>query len=522
MNWRFPLSAKILLWFFLNLLLLGAAFYLFFRGQFHMGLDTLLTGQAGERVEALSSIISDELQAAAPEERAEVLQYFGQSYGLQLVLVRPDGGLLAGAALPLPPEVRARLSSFGPPPMRPPLDVRERAQRPRRDNEPALRDGGGAQPPAPRPGAAPLQRPPMRADGNALQPPPTPDGPRHNRPKFMVRTAAPAGYWVGIRLPMFDRNHPEAQQQLLLMFSPTLSGGGLFIDFKPWLLVGFGAVLFSVLFWLPLIRGITRSIKQLTAATGQIAEGHFEVRVSERRRDELGRLGAEINSMAARLDGFVAGQKRFLGDVAHELCSPLARMQIAIGILEQRAESAQQDYVRDVREEVQEMSNLVNELLSFSKASLREKAVQLQRVPLAELARRVAQREAGDGDQVRVQIADDLTALAEPDLLARALANLVRNALRYAGDAGPVVISAEAGGQGVAVRVSDAGPGVPAGALHKIFDPFYRLEASRSRDTGGIGLGLAIVKTCVEACQGSVSASNREPSGLQVELLLKT
>ncbi|MCX7010924.1 MAG: HAMP domain-containing sensor histidine kinase, partial [Kiritimatiellaeota bacterium] len=481
MNLRFPLSVKILLWFFLNLLLLGAAIYVFFRVQFHMGLDTLLTGQAGERIEALSNIIFDELRAASAEERTEVLQYFGSSYGVQILLVRPDGGTVAGDTLSLPPEVREQLGRFGPPRMRPPQML-------------------------------------PRADDAPLQPlPPLPEGTRAPHPKFMVRSTAPAGYWVGIRLPPFDRGHPELQQ-VLLLFSPTLSGGGLFIDFKPWLLVGFGAVLFSVLFWLPLIRGITRSIKQLTAATGQIAEGHFDVRVDERRRDELGRLGAEINSMAARLDGLVVGQKRFLGDVAHELCSPLARMQVALGILEQRAETAQQAYVNDVREEVQEMSNLVNELLLFSKASLREKAVQLQRVPLAELARRVAAREAGAGDKVQVQMADDLTALAEPDLLARALANLVRNALRYAGDAGPVFISAEPLEQDVVVRVSDAGPGVPEDALQKIFDPFYRLEASRNRDTGGIGLGLAIVKTCVEACQGTVTATNRAPSGLQIEI----
>jgi two-component system sensor histidine kinase CpxA len=280
-------------------------------------------------------------------------------------------------------------------------------------------------------------------------------------------------------------------------------------------------VLLSVLFWLPLIRGITRSIKQLTEATGRIAEGHFDVRVDEHRRDELGRLGAEINSMAARLDGFVTGQKRFLGDVAHELCSPLARMQMALGILEQNAKDAPQDYTKDVREEVQEMSNLVNELLSFSKASLHNKSLQLLRVPLAELARRVAAREGGGGERVQVRIADELAALAEPDLLARALANLVRNALRYAGDGGPILITAEAADPGVAISVSDSGPGVPEEALQQIFDPFYRLEASRSRETGGVGLGLAIVKTCVEACQGSVTAANRQPSGLQVTLRLK-
>jgi two-component system sensor histidine kinase CpxA len=485
MNLRFPLFAKILLWFFLNLLLLGAGFYLFFRVQFHVGLDALLTGQAGERIEALASIVFDEFQAAATEDRDEVLRYFGSSYGMQLLLVRPNGELVAGKGPVLPPEVRERLAGFVPPFVR--------------------------------------MWPPFRND--VAHPPPDvavppPDELRRTRPKFMVRSREPAGYWVGIRLPPMELNRP-AQQLVLLLYSPTLSGGGLFIDFKPWLLAGFGAVLLSVLFWLPLIRSITHSITQLTRATGEIAEGRFAVRVDERRRDELGRLGAEINSMAAQLDGFITGQKRFLGDVAHELCSPLARMQVALGILEQRAEAAQQDYVKDVRDEVQEMSSLVNELLSFSRASLREKAVQLQRVPLAELARRVAAREGG-GDKVQVLVADNLVALAEPDLLARALANLVRNALRYAGDAGPIVLAAEPAEEGVTVSVSDSGPGVPEAALQKIFDPFYRLEASRSRDTGGFGLGLAIVKTCVEACQGSVTAANRQPSGLQVTLRLKS
>ena len=527
MKVRFPLYAKILLWFFLNLLLLAAVFYGFFRVQFNIGLDALLAGPAGERIEALSMVIFDELRSVSAEERTAVLQYFGSNYGVQIMLVRPAGQLLAGAGLLLPPEVRARLADFGPPPMRPakwPPDDSERLMPQRRSDLAVQHDAAVRPPPSIHDHAAPVQRaqpPSARMDGAPLQPTPPADGSAHRaHPKFMVRSADPAGYWVGLRMPAFDGNRPEAQQ-VLLLYSPTLSGGGLFIDFKPWLFVGFGAVLLSVLFWLPLIRGITRSIGQLTAATGQIAEGRFHVRAGERRRDELGRLGAEINSLAVRLDGFVTGQKRFLGDLAHELCSPLARMQVALGILEQRATAAQQEYVQDVREEVQEMSNLVNELLSFSKASLRAQAIQLQRLPLAEIVGRVVEREVRDPGQVRVNIPDGLTALAEPDLLARALANLVRNALRYAGDAGPIVIAAEAAGPEVVLGVSDAGPGVPADALQKIFDPFYRLEASRSRGTGGIGLGLAIVKTCVEACQGTVTAQNRQPSGLRVAIRLK-
>ena len=105
--------------------------------------------------------------------------------------------------------------------------------------------------------------------------------------------------------------------------------------------VGFACVLVSVLFWLPLVRGITHSISQITRATEQIAAGRFDARVATGRRDELGRLGEAINQMATRLSGFVTGQRRFMGDIAHELCSPIARIQMALGILEHRADEKQ-------------------------------------------------------------------------------------------------------------------------------------------------------------------------------------
>ncbi len=130
--------------------------------------------------------------------------------------------------------------------------------------------------------------------------------------------------------------------------------------------------------------------------------------------------------------------------------------------------------------------------------------------------------EVNDGRQIEVNIADDLRAEAEPELLTRALSNLLRNAIRYAGTAGPITIAAEPRDGQVALTVEDCGPGIPEAELQRIFDPFYRLDASRDRQTGGIGLGLAIVKTCVEACQGTVVAANRLPTGLQVTITLRT
>jgi len=258
----------------------------------------------------------------------------------------------------------------------------------------------------------------------------------------------------------------------------------------------------------------------MTRATEQISEGWFETRVNDRRGDELGRLGLAINRMAVRLAGFVTGQKRFLGDIAHELCSPLARIQVALGILEQRTDDKQQTYMHDLREEVEQMSRLVNELLSFSKAGLTPQAVQLEPVNLATTVQRVLEQEAVPTHRLHVQVPDGLTVMAQPELLFRALANLIRNALRYADPAGPITITAERKDDTVIIGVADEGPGIPEESLPQVFDPFFRGEPSRSRTTGGTGLGLAIVKACVEACRGTVSAKNRKPRGLEVLMTL--
>ena len=344
--------------------------------------------------------------------------------------------------------------------------------------------------------------------------------------------------------PGWEGMHHLWITELLRWVKPRLPAGfRAYIGAAPLLAVGAGALIFSVLLWLPLMRGITRALKQTTRATEQIAEGQFDVRVSEKRRDELGSLGQAVNRMAARLAGFVTGQKRFLGDIAHELCSPIARMQMALGILEERASENQSGYVADVREELQHISSLVNELLSFSKASLGAKNVALKPVALAEICARAVSRESRDKGGVVVDVPAALQVLADPELLARAIGNVVRNAIRYAnpvsaetgaqnytyrpknlGDgraAGPVVVSAHRDGAQVFISIADNGPGIPEAALAQIFDPFFRVDTARARETGGTGLGLAIVKTCVESCGGTVTARNRKPNGLEIEIKLK-
>src|SRR5262249_50726227 len=148
--------------------------------------------------------------------------------------------------------------------------------------------------------------------------------------------------------------------------------------------------------------------------------------------------------------------------------------------------------------------------------------VKLETLLLRPIIDRVLAREASAQDRIEVDVPSDVKVLAEPELLERALANVVRNAIRYAGQAGPIAVTASAQGSNVLISVADQGPGVPETALSQIGVPFFRPEASRSRETGGVGLGFAIVKTCVEACQGKLSLRNRQPTGLQVDMTFKT
>ncbi len=643
----FPLPAKILACFFLNLALVAGVAVYVARGQFRFGLESLLTGISGERIQRLSALVVAELNERPRAEWPGILKRFADLHQVQIAAMHNDGSRIAGTIIDPPEAVLKKLNEGAGDPRRPqPLEPRPPRERPDREfrpgppplngpqfegpprggppgdprrgppprpglngefppprdgtfsprpglnnepppksNEPAPANppqgrradgdeetqqaaGDDAQadssddtPPPPREDAQPPReaRPPFPGGGPPPEfrprggPPPRPDGtqpPRDGRrpfadgnpfppepppreppppipgsgqigfPKFIVHAGQPPMYWIGVRTPLPEEDGHPGPPTTLLFALPSLASGGLLLDVTPWLWVGAGVLVCSVLLWLPLVRGITRSVRQMTGAAGQMAQGQFGVRVDNARRDELGRLGESLNHMAGRLGEYVTGQKRFLGDIAHELCSPLARMEMALGVLEQRADSAQGAYVNDVREEVRHMSSLVNELLSFSKAGLRAKDLELRAVALAGLCERVILREAQGKADIAVNVDAGLHVLADPDLLARAVGNVLRNAVRYAGDAGPITIAAATRGAEVLLTITDSGPGVPPETLHRLFDPFYRPETARTREGGGAGLGLAIVKSCVEACGGSVTVRNARPQGLEVMMTL--
>jgi len=502
MKASFPLSLKVSFWLLANLLLLAAVGGGFYVSQFGVGWPSLTHGVLGDQLQSIGDSIASDLQGETEGMRSTIIAARGREYGADFYLFTNDGQPVAGEAVELPRFVRDQLTRGagrgGPGPT---ADLPPRGRPPRGE---ALRGD--------RPPAEDDFRNRPRANG-------LPPADRRSQPggKFLVRTTSPAATWIGLRVPINPGFGPPTPGTVIIRTDSLWTLARL-LRLGPGLAVGAGAFLLSVIFWLPLVGGITRALKRLNRATERIAEGEFTTRVELSRRDEIGQLGHSVNRMAERLDTLVNGQKRFLGDVAHELGSPLGRLQVATEILESRADPALRPQIADVREEVQHMAALVNELLTFTKAGLQAQTAALTPIPLTPLIQRVLAREDFSG-RVIAALADDVSALADPALLERAIGNLVRNSLRYA-PAGAIHLSIRTESSRAVIRVADEGPGVPEAALARLGEPFYRPDAARTSEAGGTGLGLAIVKAGVAACRGTVVFRNRAPRGFEAEITL--
>jgi two-component system sensor histidine kinase CpxA len=501
------LFTKILAWFFLNLILVITVLAIFFTFQPQVNLHAIFGKQSDHRLRTAGMLITHDLNRAVEANWPDILARHAKIHQVDFALVFEDGRCISSTDRDLPDAVitRARgvLQRPSHPDRFPPPPVFHGAQGPPENH--AVDNGGDF-----------LKK---RAMGG--KPPRHPEG-LDKKTRLMMKTRHPTRYWTGIGIPMAPGPlHPPAPA-LLLAVSNSITGNGFFFDPLPWMIVATAMILISALLWIPMVRNITGPLARITLATEEIAKGRFDVAIHEPRADEIGRLARAVNHMTARLAAFVKGQKRFLGDVAHELGSPIARIQFGLGALEQRVQGENQKRVKDVMEDVDHMSKLVNELLAFSRAEMNTKTVRLESIALLPVIQAAVKREATPDVELVIEIDPVIRVLASAELLTRALANLLRNAVKHTGDTGPIHVYAEKKAGGVALEVRDTGPGVPEDLLDQLFEPFFRPEPSRDRDSGGVGLGLAIVKTCVGTCDGTVSARNLTPKGFAVTIILKT
>jgi two-component system, OmpR family, sensor kinase len=292
---------------------------------------------------------------------------------------------------------------------------------------------------------------------------------------------------------------------------------------SPWPPLAIG-VLASLGFSAALAWYLARPIRNLRWAFDAVASGRLETRVAPkmgRRRDEIADLGRDFDRMAGQLQHLVTSQRRLLHDVSHELRSPLARLQAAIGLARQDPRKMEATLERIERESAR-LDGLVGEILTLARLEAGTAGPPAEEVDLMELVAAIADdagfEAAASGRKLSFAGTGEVVAQVRAELLHRAVENIVRNAVKYTAPGTTVEVSAERSGDSFRVTVADRGPGVREADLAAIFDPFYRGQAGEGQ--AGFGLGLAIARRAVEAHGGHLTARNREGGGLVMELEL--
>jgi two-component system sensor histidine kinase CpxA len=278
-----------------------------------------------------------------------------------------------------------------------------------------------------------------------------------------------------------------------------------------------------------LARSLTAPLEGLRTATRRIAAGDLDARVAEttpQRRDEFGQLGADFNQMAARLQSMQQASRRLLRDVSHELRSPLARLSVALEIARKKGSEAIKPELDRISLEGDRLESLVNNVLGLLRETSENSPKQDETLDISALFTElveVVNYEVADGKPgVQWRPGEAVLFHGDRELLWRTMENLLRNALRHTDvDRGVrLSLEADAASQQLRIAVRDFGTGVPEPELEKIFEPFYRVQESRDRHSGGHGIGLAIAAAAVGRHGGVIKASNVGDGGLCVSICL--
>ena len=281
------------------------------------------------------------------------------------------------------------------------------------------------------------------------------------------------------------------------------------------------ALLIPIALW---SRSHWTGLQQLSRVADDFGAGQLSARARVPASASIYPLAERINHMASRIESLLDAQRNLIHSVSHELRTPIARLEFALELLRAAADDpALEQRIAAMEGDVDELNSLVNELLSMIRLDSQQ-ALHMASIPLKTLLQECVDALPPSGCKVEVELELDAVerdVIADPRLLARAVGNLLRNAQKYC--EGRITVSAQVGRQ-VEIAVEDNGPGIPLEQRARVFEPFYRLDRSRDRATGGFGLGLSIAHKAVALHGGSIRVESSPLGGARfvISLPLRT
>jgi signal transduction histidine kinase len=307
---------------------------------------------------------------------------------------------------------------------------------------------------------------------------------------------------------------PSKMFRLVVVTPPPLGE----VRFLPYFLL---VALAITLLGLALSLGIVSPLRRVADAVDRFGQGELSARVEGNRNDEIGLLARSFNGMADRIEALLTAERRLLQDVSHELRSPLARLDFAVELMKDAPDP--EAATNRIRREIERLTQLVSTLMEVTSAEREPASRRMQRVAIPCLVNEIVADCGVEAEARNVAIDTEVRSSAEiagdPELLRRAVENVLRNAIRFAPEGSRVSVDVEDKNGKIAVRIRDSGPGAPAELLARIFDPFFRVDESRDSAAGGSGLGLSIARRAVLLHHGEITAENATP-GLRVNIVI--
>jgi len=291
-------------------------------------------------------------------------------------------------------------------------------------------------------------------------------------------------------------------------------------------IIGGGILLLAAVVAFLLSRHLLAPVDKLMAGTQALMSRRFDTRIEVESKDELGQLAADFNSMAQTLESYERMRQQWISDIAHELRTPLSILRGEIEALKDGVREVNHDTLNSLSAETRHLSKIVNDLHELSLADSGALSIKKAPVdPAAILKETLAHFKQGYAEK-QIKIENNLenhhpiTIIGDANRLRQLFSNLVENTLRYADAPGILKIGQACTANRLILFFEDSGPGVPEGALDRLFDRLYRVDRSRSRAQGGSGLGLSICKSIVNALGGEIRATNGNLGGLRIEVEL--